>query len=519
MKSLGIGSPILLGALVAARLSLASTHDLNCPDLMEGFESAAEIELSYSPQVAELLTTTDSTLSPILQSQGGTLAPPLWLVYWVEAHAPQYVGRELKLPWRDLDSRLQRALISYSAQKRGQNFDSDHKIPGLVFEPLSYATRLNLTSAQTDALTKVAALFSREVEFREPSDIPGVIGGIELHARAPVRSGKLMTEVTRLFELLGLGSKRMHIHMPFLIQERSIFRADRMPTRPTDRLPFTQGVFEEVEFYRRLNILTELAEVMEPGGSGRIFSLDSSNYFTHGQDGLLQELSYANSGPLTYSSLWSVLATLVNHRIRPDSLTKLGKLAKVAAVGFRDRGTYDDPSLFGYEFRKVNPQLGDHFYEKLLNRVQTLRNKAELGISVQEIRSSQFYQESNPIAFYGAMNGIHFGDDRDQLAAIERVVSLLPKYPWRWLLNQRNQNHLEYDYILHDWSEDLLGPRSDSEILRLQGLQIEALLALQRGEASTEVVRRFLQLSGIYSRLKTFFFGESSAEARTAGLK
>lgn len=510
-------SHLLLRIWVALPLACGQAHAVTpevCLELLQGAESAVEIELSFTPEVAQLFTTTDGTIGPVLSKPDGSRLPaPDWLPHWIEANAPQYTARVYTLPWEVLDSRLQRALIAYTAKKNHQNFWITRRIRGLKIKPIltfftPSATQLfgqTFQSGETASFVTQGS-FLPYIEFRSPEDLHTSAQGVEVHIRSAMPAGELLRKASELLSLIGLGPKKVHIHLPFRLPQFGLLR--NRPIKIDLRAYFNPLTVMEVEFFRRLNMLTELAEFMEAGGQNRVYTVNEVASVVASASGEMKTERFTNYGPLFDQGLaklvieMSLRVEFPDYSDHPPGVQPLRNALKIAAVGFRDQGTYDQPEMYGYEFRKADPMLGTRFYENLLNQVWLRRLTGNLGISEKEIFAAPFFHARDPMRVYYSDHSIHFEKTQDQHTMNLLLRRLLPSYPWSWFLNERAKDHLEFDYLTHDWSRDMLTLFSGAELVRVQGLQVQALRALQHGQDPAAVVKDFIDRSGIYSRLK-----------------
>lgn len=503
MKTAGIlqifGRSIGFSALVVSLLAAPAAR-AHCAEELETitpenpspqYGSAVEAERSLSKEILALLTTTDGTLAPLARWGAKTFDFPGWFVAWSSEVYPGKAPGSLR--WDDIDDIFKRPLIAHFGKERGpKTFDQDRKIPGLrirdqIVLKVPRATQLfGRTIPAGRQLWESSDALISYVEFRSPNDMNDA-GGVELHFRTAQRAGDLQQDVHQFFSLLGLPAKRTHVHLPFRL-------ARLTETPPPVSEPLRIEALQEMDFFRRINLAADMAEIMEAGGAGQL--RDAKN--TEVVDVAGQEkYRWSRFAPYYDGDLLGAFARILNHMLNLSTRT-WSTSAKLGAFGFRYSGTYENPDLFGYEARRVTSEMGDRFYQRLLNSIERRRQTLDFGIPRAYFSSRRFLPGLKRDLIFQALWPHH---NYAQKTGVATGRVLFEHWDLYRIQEIRRQDHIEIDYLAHDWSADPLFFGDLGALVRVNTLQIQAVADILAGQPIQAVLQRFLRESGLYQRL------------------
>ena len=200
----------------------------------------------------------------------------------------------------------------------------------------------------------------------------------------------------------------------------------------------------------------------------------------------------------------------------------IGDNYKIGWVGFRGSDKYDEPGLYGLEYRSISAYVNETNYQENLDRIQQSMMKDDYGIPKERIRrwlaqkknkdavssavASVWYNQDWADVLAGAAPEVKKALDPDSSKLIEKMsfgIYGALRRGWiksplaKRLTNENNRTELKM--LVHDWSNDPLVFEDETFQKRIIAHQVRALARFQEGETINVLVSDFLVDSGLYA--------------------
>ncbi len=474
-------------------------------------ETAVELEVSTYGLYLDLLDTVDGTLKPLFgeQFKPSDLADLDGSINFEKFNnkLPSHIQ------FNDLSRQEKVVFLKMAAtraKKEGQEFFNDRTFHGLKtkdFWTISSAQPIELFGVTYPAGTHSIDL--RQV-LRKVEHGNHYMSGdfIELHLRTKQRAGDLILDTWKFQDINKMPLTFMHSHQPARLP---IELAKQNPEEFAERTAI---------FVASTNYLAEFITIMERNnGIGPANKKGTVTFFDN--------LSHENLG---------YLANDLNSYIRTDTPSKsLERSYRMAYVGYRGPGTYDDISLHGLEFRSISRESNDYvkIYENAANAIQAKFKNGQYELSIE--RWKKWKETVYPNLSY-ADRAKSTWYDQDINTLVNNIPPLLlasiPKQEitswWQKFLIyiklrtaddfnitntltkkviKRNKTSQEIKMLLYDWSKHPLIFDQPELIQKILVAQKNAITKIATGstEPNHEIVRRFLTNSGIYEHFIAAF--------------
>jgi hypothetical protein len=465
--------PILLGFLVFAG-SVAEAYSPECKieAIRKLFaveqDTAVELELRRTSPVLKLLTTESGKVDSLLGHQ----APPEWLVkltkeFYGEDYSP------LDFPWDDLTAVEQVDLMKYVSQDR--DFWVNREFVGLkVRDTLTFnfeKTTPLLGEIYAPGKHEVPiGKYFRKVEYKSHSGVK-TVSGFELHFRGQRAAGELSNDAWQILDLAKIERPSQHVHIvaPMSLEELK------------NRVLVSTEV---ADYYRRLNQSLEMITIMNRNtGIAVRKTIDGTG---------------TNFGPISTEDIKTVFDAF-NEKNAPTTVVHTGW------AGFRGRGYYDKPDLWGIEVRAVSKALPPYLHREVLDSVQNAIVSKNFGIPRDELnqwiaQNSSFKEKLlHRVWPTGRANSLREGISSlwytsDANLHLYKAAGFTEE-EWKNL----TQNNIELNMLVHDWSKDTLLIKRPKLLNQIEVSQKLALESLKAGAPAKEVMRKFLKDSELYT--------------------
>jgi hypothetical protein len=459
--------PLLLALWLSFAAFGGQVVDEDCPwDYLLGSprvgrptnDTAVELELDMSPQLMRLFTTTTGTLAPLLEKK----TPPKVLA-WIAKNASRYRDRPGDLPWDRLPFELKKEMIR--AVSQGQDFYQDRLIHGLrmrdkvhvVFNHRTYFLGKWYEKGAQDLPTK--GVLMEKVEHEDAGTIKNA-GGAELHFRVRVPAGDAAVDAWTLLQGLGIPRDHLHVHI-----------VNPLPMTALKADPDGEA-FHLTDFVRRANLLAEMISIYEGAPILRR---------EHGT-----EVIFAYYKAEELSEVQRFFAAAGRGEPARIADTTMGWASA------RSSDKYDEPGLWGIEYRAISDDTPPELVRAVLNGLQYDMRKNDLGISPKHLKDWQkahpgrnieslWYHRSEPLAAQGES----LPADARKLLGHRRVQAALKKDDAVRLL-------------AYNWADDPLVWGNAELVEKIEQARQSALEALIDDQMDTsDVLREFLADSGL----------------------
>ncbi len=423
-------------------------------------DASAEIEIDLTPEVMRLITTRDRTLRPALDGS----RPPRWLVDWMRKK--RIKGPPEELAWDRLGYDQQIKLLRYAASKRGVSFFDDRSIHGMVVRDRIELTFKQPVVFEGKRYPKGRHVMPRrylmeKVEHGGPTMVE-TMDGVELHYRRRLPAGDLISEVWKFEEGLGMRRTHLHIHMVAPIK----------PARIRDPL----GVARHVDFIGRSNLAAEMVTILE--SAGRI----TTNADKTG-------MHFDSFSKAAYDNLVEYFTDLGHGTAKP-----IADDFKDGWIGVRGPDAYDQPGLWGLEYRAIDGADNPKIMREVLNGIQGRMVSGDYGVSDARLKKWLGFRDPREAMFDAMPNG----EWKDVISAMPSELSESTAWLKRYIRHQEYKENHGLKMIFHDWSKHPLFFDRPANLKKILAEQQAAIRELKEGTNPDEVIRRFLLKSGLY---------------------
>lgn len=327
----------------------------NQPAPANTLDTAVEIELEFSPQVLSILTTEDGTIRSLLNGA------PLPSVVRMVARRVGHRGDPKDLPWDSLDNKSKISVLKQVTRSNWKPFFQQRKIQGLKvrdFLEVEFLKETILFGKTYPAGTQKIDLTGvfHDVEYCCNDKGKRNLDMLELHVRSPGLAGDVAMQVWDLLDALDIPRTHLHVHM-----------LAPMPMKVLDADPYFQALLMS-DYYRRANLMAEIMSVYFYNRDIKDKSMDDITY-----------MSFAN--PDDFGRAAKYLFNIAN---RVDD--NLEDTLKIGWVGFWGTDKYDQPNLWGLEYRVISANYDPKIVRPILNSIQQGMLLNSYGISQDRMK-------------------------------------------------------------------------------------------------------------------------------------
>lgn len=428
------------------------------------FDSSVELEMLNSEAVMSILTTKTGKIGVLFDEIGESSAPSSLIA---ELGATSFKDLKMK-DWDALNIDQKYDLLNHISSNKKTEFFTDRTFPGLKVRD------------------EIQMTFDKETEFLGNTYLPGTykvkLNGsmenveygnqdqraafLELHLRTRLPAGSVSRDAKTLQKAIGTKVTPQHVHIVAPI-----------PIQKLKMSPHTQSI-RMGEYYRRVNLVSEMLTITKQ--SGGIYAKTGEG------------IVYFDS--LTAKKLKGV--TKYFEDLAAGKNPEVGDQYKMAWVGLRGSDKYDQPGLYGYEFRNITAQGDPIEDEKLLNSIQWSINKDEYGISEQKISdwTNKYHPGKSPSdAVASTWYNQSFHSLYKQANPLVRENIGL----WGRMSLWVSSNNKAVKMLLYDWTKDPIlfdKPELSKKILEKQ---VDAIKKIRSDADPDEVLRDFLKESNL----------------------
>jgi hypothetical protein len=231
--------------------------------------------------------------------------------------------------------------------------------------------------------------------------------------------------------------------------------------------------FRLADYFRRANLLSEMISVFE----GYPIKMN--------QSGTAIFFGYLQPGDL------KIVQRFFREAAQGRTPAPLSDQIKIGWIGFRGSDKYDQPGLYGFEYRAVGEDTRPQFVKAVLNGLQYGMVKNELGISRADMQRWQDEHQGLGIeALWYHQNG-----------TLVRQGGHLPPEVQAQFSKAKVSAGLKGDdavrMLAYNWSEDPIVWGNTALADRIREAQGEAIQAIASGLAPNDAIRVFLAESGL----------------------
>jgi hypothetical protein len=469
--------------------SLSTASALSCEGLFQNIGGASvEIEMSMSGPVLNLLTTTNGMVGGLIKT--GKLSKDY--LTWAEMFYPEKDPRQIE--WDLLDDQIKLILLKQVSRDKTTNFFEDRSVPNVKVKDIIHVkfdtetVFLGQKYAAGEHDIDLSAFFGR-VEYMSPTSVKN-FSGVELHLRsADLEAGHLIESAWAL--QTGIGTSKTHFHEHIV---------NPLPMKALESKPVETSLVL-TEYYRRLNLLAEFVTVLKRQGiyASTAFSFKS-----------LSTISYFDSiTPHFLSGIFNYFVKGV-----PQG-KKIADKFKMGWVGFRGSDVYDQPNLYGFEYRAIDSNDSLPLHKKILNNVQDGMRTEHYGFS-ENLMTGWAHEKGialdNPAQVEKALEALWYKQ------SYRTLFKRMPDYlkpglggpVGRLLLvlgmkSTQNGNQA-VKMLLYDWAADPLfssDPTGQRKLIEAQKMALQRYF--WKGEPLYLITRDFVLNSGLLEKVAHTF--------------
>lgn len=455
--------------------------------------AAIEMEMNMSPGVLSLLTTTNGTVGGLFPD--GKL--PDFYVKWSKHIFPHENPRTVN--WDELDDAMKHQLLIEASKRKKSDFFTDRKIPNMKVKDkiiVKFSSKKPfLGKWYKKGLHEIdVSGYFGNVEYKSPSSVKDV-SGVELHLRSSEHeAGDVLESAWMLQDGLKIKRTHMHEHIVVPLPQKSL------------KANSVQTALAITEYYRRANLLAEFVAISDLNGIYPNKRFDFK---------YMASIRYFDSiNPDYLSGIFGYLA--VDKYRKMD----LGSTYKMGWVGFRGSDLYDQPHLFGFEFRAINGDSDLITHRQIMTQIEKGLRTEDYGFDPKimsewsEIKSGswfQMYKTSQKLKsiWYKKSYKQIFLDLPDYLKEV--ASDSVQKLSMVWSLKRNAKGNQAVKMLLYDWSKDPLFFGQPEAQAVLKSVQVKALQRhFENGESLSVVLRDFIWDSGLMQRVvETFHMKEA----------
>ncbi len=438
-------------------------------------DSAVEIEVASIPKILNILTTPDGTVDSLMRHP--KRKTPIALPAGFPTHPTGgEVGADLRsLRWDSLHPDDKLLLLRHLTSFKKTDFFEDRRIPGVSVKKevvLNFKRStgfLGQTYAPGSHRVDVSRVFQGPVEYASRAYVKSV-GYVEIHLRAHLSAGAVSNDAWTFLDALGVARTHQHVHI-----------VAPLPRQALEAEPNLEAAVLG-DFYRRVNLLAEMSTLFDDGFPIEEKARRKIVYFA----------------PLRAENLVGV--TRYFRRVGQGRRRPIGDEYKQAWVGFRGSDTYDQPGLYGLEYRAILGDVDEIIYRERLNDIQRAMVRREYGLDKSRIKT-WLGERSAPEAVGKSWYNRPW-EELLQSASSEVKGQLKPRLV-KVLASKKNTTaHVEIKMLVHDWSDDPLVFGDVALEKKITGAQARALARLNPSLENLSIVMHdFLIDSGLYERV------------------
>jgi hypothetical protein len=310
------------------------------------------------------------------------------------------------------------------------------------------------------------------VEYMAPGDID-TLQGVELHFRINESSGWASRDAWTFVSGLGVERPHQHVHIVAPLRTGLLRRWGPLQA------------LRQADFVRRVNLLAEMVSIVRYGESIAKVQEGTVTYF----------------GPMTSGVFHGIITYFMNisNGMRP---AKIGDDYKIGWVGMRGSDKYDEPGLWGLEYRAISADSDPRLTQKILDAVQGQMESPDFGMDSGQVKA-WIAQDESPATLGLRLRDTWYNRDYPLGKFTSREAALL---------ENAVPDHQELMMLLHDWSVDPMffnRPEVVSRVARAQAAALRQLFSTRAKSLSPEhvnsVMVRFLIDSDLYAEVQKSF--------------
>lgn len=427
-------------------------------DLIQKQDTSIELEFLMSEKVMDLLTTENGKVDGLL----GDLEPPDWFVKLIREKSKR--RDPMKVKWDELDFKTKRELIAYKTKFKSTSFFEDRVMAGIKVKDritLNFPEKMKfLGKTYKPGVHKVnvSKIFG-PVEYCCSDFGMKNLAAVELHFRTNLSSGQVSNDAWKFLDFSGIERSHQHAHTVAKIPK---LRLKRKPVTTTAIMG---------DFFRRVNLAAEMHDIYF--NSGKIHSVSSF--------GFSARVIFFDF--LKRDVLQGVTKYFAD--ISKGKNPKIGDDYKMGWVGMRGSDKYDEPGLWGLEYRAISEESDEKNVKVILDGVQAKMINQDFGIT--EARMEKWLKQvaKNPSLkrVPEKIADLLYQKDWFDLAELAspkvkdelRSNGLLSNLFTRLNLRKSSIYNKQLKMLVHDWSKDPLFFDKPGKIRKIEEAQVAAL--------------------------------------------
>lgn len=432
-------------------------------------DTTVELELYSYPPIFNALTTPDGTVGSLLP---GRPLPAGFPAFPVRGGFDARKPRQIR--WDRLDPRDQLTLFARVTELKETDFFADRRIPGFSVKKrlMLHFDRETVFMGKTyrpgGHLVDVSKAFEKTtVEYIGPFGVKP-FAGVELHFRTDDSAGAVSNDAWTLLDGLGVPRNHQHVHV---VAPLPVEALRRDPDFEAARL---------ADFYRRTNILAEMASIiMEAAQLRKNEAVDDQGN---------KVVIFGNLSMPALKGVARYLSDVGRGIDRP-----LKDAYKIAYVGFWGSDKYDEPGLYGFEYRAISRHFEPIQLREFLDQIQRGMLTQDYGIAPETFRRWMArYARDGADAAETMGKTLHTRGWEELLAsAAPEVRAVVPQ-------GMKAPKDHAIRMLVNNWSDDPLIFENEPLKRRIVAAQVAGLKKLKEGGNPTAVVADFLVDSGLY---------------------
>ena len=445
--------------------------------------NSVELEMSFSSQILDLLTTKDGTVGSLFDNK----KLPLFFILWVKQF--KFITSPKLILWDSLNHRIKYKLLQEVTKQKKSDFFSDRRIPNVKIKPFITLKFKKSTQFLGKNYPPGEYLIETKgfgaVEYKSPKAAKDM-SGVELHLRSDSETaGSVFRNAWDFQEAIQVPRTHLHEHIvvPIPIEQ---LKQDSIRTS----LALT-------ELYRRANLFGEFIRVLKLQNVEHVVNKKGNIQFSS----------------LTGFNLYGIYTYLTNFLNAPYNIKNNFKMAY---VGFRGHIFYDQDHMMGFEVRFIREDDDPELIEKFLNALEIKMRTGNYELNPNLI-DKQFTEISTNSTWELTKNFFISRWYRQQGDLM--LFSSLPTYLKDYYSN--NYEKVSYkiyqlskvakknfaaEMLIYDWKSDpLLFDRPELQ-QRVAEAQIKALGSYFKKPSSIKnILKQFIIDSGLLEVLGEYF--------------
>ncbi len=408
-------------------------------------DSSVEAEVTFTPVVANILTTSDGTVGALFIDEYGFEIPiPLWFKTYALINHP--IQKLRKILWDDIDFTVKsKLLFKLNSDKQLSIFNRKTVVNLKVKKNIE----VNIEKPITLFGKKLKpGLQKLDLDMLQPQvEIERTIGKLrnhrillELHIRTGKKASTNSADTWKLMNLLGIVLPYQHVHI----------------VGPKPKMT-VQNIYSLTYYYSAVNLLVELVNI----------------YFNYGHTASYKEINYLGAGRLYHE---------INNTLKTGHIDSLKK----GYIGKNGESFYDQKKVWGLEHRLLTDLNNQKVNNNVLDIIQTSmltqsylpetylgKNYINTIIKPQVKANKENYLRKNEKISRALSNSFVYNYNLENINRKKRIQ--LFDLLYTSFHNSGSNQHIELRMLFFNWATHPLFFNSKSKIKKIEAAQIVAI--------------------------------------------